>query len=140
KAEAAERAMRLDEPVLGGLLGVGRVPSEHERRAEGERLVGEHELFERRRVAPARALDERLLARCLHTRIVIVQAVLLTIRSRALRRRLSTRASTTTVARTPTANQAHGNDPPDAGGGGDSGRPAATRVTLRPGPATNQPP
>ena len=84
-------------------------------------------------------LDERLLARCLHRRIVMVQAVLLTIRNRAMRRRLSTRARTTTTARTPAANHAHGNDPPDAVGG-DSGRPAATRVAFSPGPATNQPP
>src|SRR5262249_33739887 len=72
-AEAAECAVRLHERVLGRLLGVGRVACDHERRTEGERLVGDHERFESDRVAAARPLDERLLARYLHTPIVIVQ-------------------------------------------------------------------
>src|SRR5262249_9673642 len=44
--EAPERTVRLDECVLCSLLGVRGVAGDHERRAEGERLIGEHELFE----------------------------------------------------------------------------------------------
>src|SRR5262249_42726460 len=59
--EAAERAVRLDEPVLRGLLGVGGVAGEQVGGAEGDPLVQAHELLVGGCVAALRALDELLL-------------------------------------------------------------------------------
>ena len=58
RAEAAERAPRLDEAVLRGLLGVGGVAGDHVGRAEGDALVCVHELLVGVRVAALRAADQ----------------------------------------------------------------------------------
>ena len=57
-AEAAERAIGLDEAVLDGLLGVGGAPAEQVGGAKGESLVSAHDGLPRAKVAPLGALDE----------------------------------------------------------------------------------
>ena len=60
RAEAAERAARLDETVLGGLLCVGRVAGEHVGNAERDALVCVHELLIGVCVTALCALDQVL--------------------------------------------------------------------------------
>ena len=47
RVEAPKRTVGLDERVLCRLLGVGRIPCDYERGAEGERLIGKHKRLER---------------------------------------------------------------------------------------------
>src|SRR5262245_14245791 len=61
--EPAERAVSLDEPVLGGFLRIGLVPGDQVRSTECDCLMCAHELLVCGRVAPLRAGDELRLGK-----------------------------------------------------------------------------
>ena len=75
-AEARQRPPRLEERVLGRLLGVVWVGAEHAGGPEGDGLVGADERVERRGVASARPVEELVLpvGRPAHHRIIYAAA------------------------------------------------------------------